>query len=343
MEGKQVVVDEAPMSQRLERFLASVLPGRQATVLSCRPLAGGYSRATALAEVRWSDGIEEKLVLRADPPNGQGVFFSEREPEWQLLQALSQVGTVVVPTPRWYDPTGAHLGSKCIIMDHCEGVPLQSTLQDKDDFAGAIEVFTAVGAAIHSTPIVALPASMERSADWDTYLDSAIETYERAERDHCDCSPVVRYAGAWLRAHRPPPVPLGLVHGDFQPGNILVAEGRPPVVIDWEFSRIGDPREDIGYYSQNPLIPNLYGVDPEGFLTRYRELSGLSESQLNTEVVEYFFILGMAHLFAQMMEGAGALAEGRATGVMNMFLINSLSYMHEKYLRICSKSIGRQG
>lgn len=332
---------ETPMSQRLEQFLASVEPDHRPSVLSCRAIAGGYSRATALAEVRWADGVEEKLVLRADPPAGQGVFLSERDPEWQLLRALSKVDNLVVPTPRWYDSTGAHLGSKCIIMDHCDGVPLQSTLQGRDDLSAAIAVFIEVGAAIHSTPLDALPSTMQRPADWETYLDGAIEIYERTERDHCDSSPVIRYVGAWLRAHRPPPVPLALVHGDFQPGNILVADGRPPVVIDWEFTRIGDPREDIGYYSQSPLAPNLFGIDPDGFLKRYRQLSGLSESQLNTEIVEYFFILGMAKLFAQMMEGAGAVAGGRAKGVMNAFLINSLSYFHEKYLLICNKSLGR--
>ena len=38
------------------------------------------------------------------------------------------------------------------------------------------------------------------------------------------------------------------------------------MVIDWEFTRIGDPREDIGYYSSNPLPRNFYGADPQRFL-----------------------------------------------------------------------------
>ena len=169
------------------------------------------------------------------------------------------------------------------------------------------------------------------------YLDSAIDIYARAEQEIADSSPVIRYVAAWLRAHRPPPVPLALVHGDFQPGNILVAEGRPPVVIDWEFGRIGDPREDIGYYSGSPLPNSLYTADPEAFLAEYRSATGFTEEQVNPEVMEYFFILGMAELFVQMMQGADALSRGEPRGIMSTFLVNSLSYFHDKYLEICTR------
>jgi thiamine kinase-like enzyme len=132
-------------------------------------------------------------------------------------------------------------------------------------------------------------------------------------------------------------VPLVLVHGDCQPGNVLVAEGRDPVIIDWEFAHVGDPREDLGYYSKSPVVPSLYRADPEAFLAQYRELTGLSESQVNIEVIDYFFILGMAHLLSQIIEAAAALTMGKGRGVMASFLINSVSYFYEQYLEICSQ------
>ena len=159
-----------------------------------------------------------------------------------------------------------------------------------------------------------MPDVIERPSDWDSYIDGAIDIYvtRRARaRRHQPRHPL---RGRWLRANKPPPVPLGLVHGDFQPGNILVAEGRPPIVIDWEFARIGDPREDIGYYSGSPLPDSLYAADPEAFLAEYRERTGFTEEQVNPQVMEYFFILGMAELFVQMMQGADDLARGRAEG-----------------------------
>jgi aminoglycoside phosphotransferase (APT) family kinase protein len=329
-------MDETPMPERLERFLAEIDPDLAATIVSYRPISGGYSRVTALTEIRTADGAIQKLVLRSDPGGDKGVFTSDRDREWPLLQAMWDVDTIEIPRPRWYDD-GERLGTKTIVMDHVEATPLQATLGEGVDIAGARTVFLEVAAALLRTPLDALPVVIERPTDWDSYIDTAIDIYARAEAELSDSSPIIRYVSAWLRANKPPPVPLALVHGDFQPGNILVADGRPPVVIDWEFTRIGDPREDIGYYSGNPLPHSLYTADPEVFLAEYRELTGFTEEQVNPAVMEYFFILGMAELFVQMMQGADALSRGEPRGIMSTFLVNSLCYFHEKYLEICSR------
>jgi aminoglycoside phosphotransferase (APT) family kinase protein len=330
-------MDETPMPERLERFLAEVEPELGATVVSFRPISGGYSRVTALTEIRTANDATQKLVLRSDPRGDKGVFMSDRDREWPLLKAMWDVDTIEIPRPRWYDGTGERLGTKTIVMDHVEGNPLQSTLGQGANVAAARTVLLEVAAGLLRTPLDALPADIERPTDWDSYIDSAIDIYVRAESELSDSSPIIRYVSAWLRANKPPPVPLAVVHGDFQPGNVLVADGRPPVVIDWEFTRIGDPREDIGYYSGSPLPDSLYTSDPDTFLAQYRELTGFTEEQVNPEVMEYFFILGMAELFVQMMQGADALSRGEAKGIMSPFLVNSMCYFHEKYLEICSR------
>ena len=329
------VDDDTPMPVRFERFLAAVEPDRAATVTAFKPISGGYSRVTARVDVRWSDGDEEKLILRMDPPPGkEGVFSSERDREWSVLQALWADGTVTIPRPRWYD-TGEHLGTKAIVMDFVEGTPLQLTLQPDGDFRPATDIYLDVAATLQRIPLKALPGEIEHPDDWDSAIDSAIDIYGRGERGLVESDPVIRYVTAWLRANKPPPVPLGVVHGDFQPGNILVAAGREPVVIDWEFTRIGDPREDVGYYSGSPLPNSLYTADADYFLARYRQVTGLSEEQVNPDVMRYFFILGMAELMIQMMQGADALARGKPKPVMNTFLINSISYFHQNYVDIC--------
>ena len=229
--------------ERLERFLGEVAPDLAATVTSVTPISGGYSRLTSVAEIRTAEGSEQKLVLRADPPSGHGVFDSDRDNEWQLLLALWEIDAVDIARPRFYDATGEWLGSKTIVMDHVEGTPLQLSLAPDGDVGAARSTFLHVAAALQHIPLSALPQSMDKQHDWDAYVDSAIDIYSRAERELGDSSPVVRYVAGWLRGNRPPPVPLGVVHGDFQPGNILIDDGRPPVVIDWEFARVGDPRE----------------------------------------------------------------------------------------------------
>lgn len=331
-------MDELTINERIERLLAGMAPELEVVELvSYRPISGGYSRVTSVVEVRTAGGDQQKLILRADPPAGKGVFTSDRDREWPLLQAMWDVETLEIPRPRWYEGTGEALGTKCIVMDHVEGTPLQLLLPDRIELAEARAIFLDVAVALIRTPLDELPSDLEQPADWDSYMDSAIDIYVRAEEEIADSSPVVRYVAAWLRANRPPPVPLGLVHGDFQPGNILVAEGQPPVVIDWEFGRIGDPREDVGYYSGSPLPNSLYQADPEAFLAEYRARTGFTEEQVNPQVMEYFFILGMAELFVQMMRGADALSRGESRGIMSSFLINSLSYFHDKYLEICTR------
>ncbi len=326
------------MPQRLEQFLATVEPDRAAQVVSYQPISGGYSRISARASVRWADGTEETFILRGDPPAGSGVFVSDRGLEWDLLQALPSVARVATARTRWYDATGAHLGAPCMVMDCAEATSLQAVLAASDDIGPLSDLFADTAAAIHATPLDGLPPSVDRPAGWEAYLDGVLAFYDRVADEHPSVAPVLRHVTWWAAAHRPPPVPLALVHGDCQPSNVLVAEDADPLVIDWEFAHIGDPREDIGYYSQIPLLPNVLWSDQDRFLQRYRDASGLTEEQLNPQIVDYFLIIGMAKLYAQLVEAAAAVNATPRPGILASYLINAISHQHEMFLSICERS-----
>ena len=53
--------------------------------------------------------------------------------------------------------------------------------------------------------------------------------------------------GALLTSGMPEEAPVGLVHGDFQPGNILYENGRAGGLIDWELAAIGAQGLDAGW------------------------------------------------------------------------------------------------
>lgn len=55
----------------------------------------------------------------------------------------------------------------------------------------------------------------------------------------------------------PTDTPVGLLHGDYQIGNLLFADGRLAGVIDWELSGIGAHLLDVGWY--------LAFADPESW------------------------------------------------------------------------------
>jgi aminoglycoside phosphotransferase (APT) family kinase protein len=309
----------------LQRFLEHVEGSRGGAVTAFRPISGGYSRLSALATVRWADGSEESFVLRSDPPPDTGVFISDRDPEWRLLRAISGKLPIRTATPRWYDAAGDYFGAKCLIVDFFQGRPLSDIAQSPDEVPRAAGIFVDTLAEVHRTPLDVLPPELERPADWQSYIEGLVEHLSRLDSTVADSNPALHYAAAQLRAHRPPPVPLTFVHGDAQPANILVPDEGPVLMIDWEFGRIGDPREDLGYYSHLPVPPNLFQADPHGFLARYRERTGLSEEQVNEDTVSYFYVLGMARLLGQMFEAADALAQGRSRGVMATYMMNGTS------------------
>jgi aminoglycoside phosphotransferase (APT) family kinase protein len=325
------------LGPRFERFLAAVEPDRAGRVVACEAITGGYSRISARAQVRWRDGAEETFILRGDPPPGSGVFTSDRDAEWDLLAALPGATSVSTPVARWYDSSGEYLGSKAIVMDCAAAVSLQDEMARAAEPGPLSDLFVDTFAAVHRTPLDRLPTRMPRPSDGPTYLDGVLAHYDRMADDHPGSAPVLRYISWWARAHPPPQVPLGLVHGDCQPSNVLVTASGPPLVIDWEFAHIGDPREDLGYYTQIPLEPNVYWADPERFLSRYRTATGLTEEQLHPEVVDYFLMIGMATLLEQLLVAAAAIGSAERPGILAPYLINAISHQHDMFLAICDR------
>lgn len=314
-------------------------------MISCEAITGGYSRVSTRARVRWGDGTEESFILRGDPPPGSGVFTSDRDAEWELLATLPGAACVPTPSIRWYDRSGEYLGAKSIVMDCAEA----RSLQDEMAAAGPVgsgpltDLFVDTFAAVHRTRLDRLPAQMPRPPDWPAYLDGALARYDRMAGLYPGSAPVLAYVSSWARAHRPPPARLGLVHGDCQPSNVLVGPSGPPLVIDWEFAHVGDPREDLGYYTQIPIQPNVYWADPERFLSRYRAASGLTRDQVNPRTVDYFLIIGMAVLLEQLLVAAAAIGPGTTEpgaarpGILASYLVNAISHQHDMFLAICDR------
>jgi aminoglycoside phosphotransferase (APT) family kinase protein len=146
---------------------------------------------------------------------------------------------------------------------------------------------------------------------------------------------LLRYLAAWLDAHRPPEVPLSLIHGDFQCANLLVDEDDEIVILDWELAQVGDPREDLGYFKAvaQAAPPDLIDVDPEAFCARYRELTGLSEEQVNPAVISYFLILGVIGTVRRLLEGGAAYARGENYLLASLFNMNSVQFGHMMWMQ----------
>ena len=332
------MIDPSVMPDKLAAFLTRHA-GRAATVTNYEPMTGGYSRLMAKATVRWDDGKVEHLVLRGDPPPGKAMMETDRATEWALLSALGHAESIPMPAARFFDATGDELGTKCIVLDFVEGRSLQSFLNDCEPGAYGHHTFDLVDtmARVHSIDPSDVGDAIARPTDWSTYITSLIDRFRRADRDHVESNPFLRYVAEWLDANKPAPLPLRIVHSDFQPANIMVAPDGSHQVIDWELTHIGDPREDLGYYAVYSASsgPSLIMQDPLAFLARYRERTGFGEDTINLATLGYFSSLAAISVYAQILAGAGAMANGLNSGIMTTYTLNALTVGHANFMGGC--------
>jgi aminoglycoside phosphotransferase (APT) family kinase protein len=317
--------DTTELAAKLEAFLARRLPhARSITVTDCVSLPGGYSRQMTRFTAH-VDGQPRTLVLRADANDGAAPIETDRVREWQLLEALTRQGGAPMPDALYADQDGRELGSKAIILDFVVGGPFLSKVRaDDTEVAEHAWAVCDLAADIQAVDTAALPAGIERPTDWNSYLDGLIDLWRRTEADLSESIPMLRYVGAWLGRNRPPEAPLTLVHGEFQPGNMMVGP-TGLVAVDWEFAHIGDPREDLGWATWVEAIqpPTLIGRDPAAFCARYRERTGLSEEIVNPLTVAYFSIVSAIKVFAGLLRTQQNYVDGTNTDLRTAFLFNA--------------------
>ncbi len=332
-----MLLEPSEVPGRLEAFLSKRwADGAPVTVSGYEEITGGYSRY--MARFSASNGSETTdLILRADPAPGQSIIDTDRTSEWNLVQAVTADGGVTAPEGLWFDETGDEIGSQAIIFEKIEGETLYVRTQTGDvaSHFHFNEPLADLAASVHSVDIAALPDHMERPSSWSSYLDSHIARCVKAEGEHVESDPFMRLVASWLDANRPPEVPMTLVHGDLQAPNILIQEGTGEFyLLDWELSRIGDPREDIGYWAMagKSQPPDIINADPDSFYARYRERTGLSEEMVNPATVAYFTVLGTLPVFKAVLEQTAGMSRQRSGAMSVAYMTNAIPFMHGVFI-----------
>ena len=326
------------MPARLAAFLRSHRDDVELIeIIEYEPMAGGYSRSMAKARVRYtSDGVslEETVVLRGDPPAGHSMIETDRDHEWAVLKSLTDLGIIPIPSARYYDSSGEHLGTKAIVMDHVTGGSLQALIEKMTEFGDHPIRLARLWGEINTIVPEQLPAEMVRPASWEARIDELIATWRSYEDSSVNSDPTWRYIAAWLEANKPPPLPLRLTHGDTQAPNVMIDHDDNYLVVDWEFAAIGDPREDLGWYNiySTAAGPNLYEADPEAFLAAYREATGFGEVEVNQLTVGYFTVLSSIKILGTISSQLDKFALGENSGTMTSLQIGSISFGHENFI-----------
>jgi len=301
------------MPRRLEAWLAA--NGRPASVTGYELMTGGFSRDMARVDLVWADGTPETLVMRGDPPPDLATLDSDRDAEWALLESLNRIEHLCVPQARFYCSDPTVFGTKAIFMEFVPGGSVQACLDaglDQMETADRLVDLMAAVALVEPAQVPSLPCP----ASWDDHIDAVLQRWSTLARSHPEAQPITRYLAAWMRTRRPQPLPLRLQHADLQAGNVVAAPDAWRIV-DWEFARIGDPREDLGYYNaySGAVPPNLSQLDLTRFLARFREATGFSEDAVNPLTFGYFTVLSTITAVEGLMAGSAAMARAERRGI----------------------------
>jgi len=129
--------------------------------------------------------------------------------------------------------------------------------------------------------------------DMFEYVDGATTDHpsQRDERCYAAIGAILRRLHDDTRGH---PIAAGgdcLVHGDPGPFNVVMREGMPRALIDWDSVHAGDPREDIGYAGWTWCVQSAGNVPVEDQARRLAQFRDgydrtIREDELITMVIE---------------------------------------------------------
>jgi aminoglycoside phosphotransferase (APT) family kinase protein len=266
------------------------LAGRLASVLGAdgidglRQLSGGASRETWSFIAVDGSGIRRSLILQRQRAGSERDIAVEA-----AAVRAAGVGGVPVAEVVASSTDPEVLGAPFMIVTEVPGETIARRILRDDRFAAARSALPAqLGqalAALHALDRATVPGleASDQVAQYREVLDTVAQPH-----------PAFELGFRWLEAHRPPPGPPAVVHGDFRLGNLIVDEAGLAAVVDWELVHVGDPMEDLGWLCVkswrfgSPLPVAGVGTYDELF-TSYAAASG---QPVDAEVVRWWVVLG---------------------------------------------------
>ena len=270
----------------LEALIIDAIPSaRDFSFTGVERSAGGLSRENWSLDASWvaATGAQScRLMLMRD---AAGTLLStDRKREFAVLKGL-EATDVPAPKAHWMDEDGRWLGAPSLVMDRMPGTCDYLVLNGNRPLDARLNLargFIDLMARIHAVDWrgVGLGAVL----DVPTGAPSQVElTHWESEyrRVQLEPHPELDYVLAWMRASAPQAEKIVLVHGDFKPGNALIAGEHPrehiSAKLDWETAHLGDPLEDLGWVT-NPVRKREHQIadvwERAQIVAAYRKLTG---------------------------------------------------------------------
>jgi len=256
--------------KELDRWLEAVLPGQWATGQA--RLGGGYRNRNTRLDL--DDG--ESVVLRQYEADAASRICAVEAAVLKRLRGVAPVPPLIAA-----DPDGLAAGQPVLLTEFVPGRPLAAALAAPGEHAGlgraTGRALAAIGTVTFASSGFFIDGTLEPSAEGltgglaefvDTCLSApgpgagpALAVLSPAEVDGLRAlaaadEPFAARAGGASQ----------LVHSDFNPKNLLVAEdGSVSAVLDWEFAFSGSPLHDVGNMLRFERPPGFADGFIEGF------------------------------------------------------------------------------
>jgi aminoglycoside phosphotransferase (APT) family kinase protein len=311
-------------------------------VVELTRIPGGFSRETFSFDVLVGRGGEQErvpLILRKDPPESAAILHTSRAVEHELIEAVRRHTRVPVTQSLGYEMDRSVFGEAAMVIRRGHGKSSTSDLffggPDSEQADDVVRHLCELLVELHQADVHTLNVNGAMAdprgvgidiSSWDAYMDSTFRYYidSYGSIDFDPTMMIVLDAFLTLRRNKPRPLPLALVHGDFNPANFLYADGKVTALIDWENSRVGDPREDLGWMVMMDALSHTsvmsHPVDEGGFLAYYNKLTGY---EITPEEVGYFTLFGTANIAVPVNSAIKRRILGESRELLHLYLVQS--------------------
>ena len=260
-EGGASVDDEAA----LFAWVADICGGE--IVRSSQTSGGNRCRSWAI-DVRDSKGAVAEVFLRYGPSRPPGVEPYTVRREAQIYRAIAGLP---IKAPKLI---AEHPTIQAVLTERSRGIAEFRRLSDAAEKQAIASQLMENLAKLHRADTAGM--ALEGGGHGPRIIDHVRAElaiwramYEESGRN----DPLLDLAFRWLSDATPnPDGPVVLVHGDAGPGNFLFEHGNMTAMIDWELAHLGDPMEDLAWFSMRCVMEPV--PDFSACLRDYTRFSG---------------------------------------------------------------------
>ena len=213
-------------------------------------ISGGNRRHSWAIDIADPTGQILEVFLRHAPSAIAGVEPYTVAREAQVYRAIA---SAQVAAPRFI---ADHPGLRALVTTRAPGIAEFRRLPDNAIKQNIAAEFMENLSRLHGVDIkgVSFDSGVQGTRIAD-HVHAELATWRAMYHETSRIDPLLDIAFQWLECHQPDPDgSVVLTHGDAGPGNFLFADGHLTALIDWEFAHLGDPMDDLAWFSMRCVM-----------------------------------------------------------------------------------------